>query len=337
MKSKWIVFACWMAASCSMRAQDFAAAEAYSVKMGGMAFLVKVNGKIVRETYSNGGDKNVPQKIYSGTKAFWSLTALVAAEEGLLKLDEPVYKTIPEWADDKTKSKIVIRDLLNFTSGLSPMPELHENDHPNRTAAALKARSLAQPGERFFYGPASLQVFHEVLARKLKKKTPTRFLEREVLSPLGLGSQRYLPDGKGVPLLAAGWMQTARQWSGMGRVILEKGEPVLDEDDGFFAEAMKGGKANEAYAFGFWNNHAAESKSSREIDVETMMERKLIAQSWKNICLSKIAPADLVACIGSYGQRLYVVPSKKLVIVRLGKGGDFKDAPFLKALFGEKK
>lgn len=337
MKSKWIVFACWMAASCSMRAQDFAAAEAYSVKMGGMAFLVKVNGKIVRETYSNGGDKNVPHKIYSGTKAFWSLTALVAAEEGLLKLDEPVSKTIPEWAEDKTKSKIVIRDLLNFTSGLSPMPELHENDHPNRTAAALKARSLAQPGERFFYGPASLQVFHEVLARKLKKKTPTRFLEREVLSPLGLGSQRYLPDGKGVPLLAAGWMQTARQWSGMGRVILEKGEPVLDEDDGFFAEAMKGGKANEAYAFGFWNNHAAESKSSREIDVETMMERKLIAQSWKNICLSKIAPADLVACIGSYGQRLYVVPSKKLVIVRLGKGGDFKDAPFLKALFGQKK
>lgn len=337
MKSKWIVFACWMAASCSMRAQDFAAAEAYSVKMGGMAFLVKVNGKIVRETYSNGGDKNVPQKIYSGTKAFWSLTALVAAEEGLLKLDEPVSKTIPEWADDKTKSKIVIRDLLNFTSGLSPMPELHENDHPNRTAAALKARSLAQPGDRFFYGPASLQVFHEVLARKLKKKTPTRFLEREVLSPLGLGSQRYLPDGKGVPLLAAGWMQTARQWSGMGRVILEKGEPVLDEDDGFFAEAMKGGKANEAYAFGFWNNHAAESKSSREIDVETMMERKLIAQSWKNICLSKIAPADLVACIGSYGQRLYVVPSKKLIIVRLGKGGDFKDAPFLKALFVGKK
>lgn len=337
MNSKWILLACLIALPGLMSAQDFAAAEAYSVKKGGMAFLVKVEGKIVRETYTNGGAKEIPQKIYSGTKAFWSLTALVAVEEGFLKLDEPVAHTIKEWAADKTKSKIVIRDLLNFTSGLSPMPELHENDHPNRTAAGLKARSLAQPGERFFYGPSSLQVFHEVLARKLKKKTPTRFLEREVLSPLGLGSQRYLPDGKGVPLLAAGWMQTARQWSGMGRLILEKGEPVLNEDDGLFAEAMKGGKANEAYAFGFWNNHAAESKSSREIDVETMMERKLIAQSWKNICLSKIAPADLVACIGSYGQRLYVVPSKKLVIVRLGKGGDFKDALFLKTLFGEKK
>ena len=41
----------------------------------------------------------------------------------------------------------------------------------------------------------------------------------------------------------------------------------IGEDDGFFAEAMKGGKANEAYAFGFWNNHAADSKAGREIDV----------------------------------------------------------------------
>jgi len=336
MKSLPLFFACLLATSCRMLAQDFAAAEAYSVKTGGLAFLVKVNGKIVRETYSNGGGKDIPQKIYSCTKAFWSLTALVAVEEGLLKLDEPVANTITEWAADKTKSQIVIRDLLNFTSGLSPMPELHDNDHPDRTSAALKARSLAQPGDRFFYGPASLQVFHEVLAKKLKKKSPTRFLEREVLSPLGLGSQRYLPDGTGAPLLAAGWMQTARQWSAMGRVILEKGEPVLDEDDGFFAEALKGGKANEAYAFGFWNNHAAGSKSGREIDVETLMERKLMSQSWRNICLSKTAPAELVACIGSYGQRLYVVPSKKLVIVRLGKGGQFKDAPFLKALFGTK-
>ncbi len=80
MKSKWILFACLIAVPGLMPAQDFAAAEAYSVKMGGMAFLAKVDGKIVRETYSNGGDKNIPQKIYSGTKAFWSHTALVTAE-----------------------------------------------------------------------------------------------------------------------------------------------------------------------------------------------------------------------------------------------------------------
>ena len=328
---------CLLAVSHPLRALDLASAEAYSLQTGGTAFLVQIKGKTIRETYANGGGKSIPQKIYSGTKAFWSLTALVAAEKGILKLDELVADTITEWSQDKTKRTIVIRDLLNFSSGLSPLPELHENNHPDRTAAALKARSLAKPGERFFYGPASLQVFHEVLERRLVKKSPTRFLEREVLSPLGLAPQRYLPDGKGVPLLAAGWMQTAREWSSMGRLILEKGEPVLDGDKGFFAEVTRGGKANAAYAFGFWNNHTAASKSSREIDVETMMERKLVAQSWKNICLSKAAPVDLIACIGSYGQRLYILPSQDLIIVRLGQGGEFKDSPFLERLFGARK
>jgi len=328
---------CLLAASHPLRALDLATAEAYSLQTGGTAFLVQLKGKTIRETYANGGGKSIPQKIYSGTKAFWSLTALVAAEKGILKLDELVADTITEWSQDKTKRTIVIRDLLNFSSGLSPMPELHENNHSDRTAAALKARSLAKPGEKFFYGPASLQVFHEVLARRLVNKSPIRFLEREVLVPLGLGSQRYLPDGKGMPLLAAGWMQTAREWSRLGSMILESGEPVLDTDKGFFAEVSRGSKANAAYAYGFWNNQAACSASSREIDVETMMERKLVAQSWKNICLSKAAPVDLIACIGSYGQRLYVLPSLDLIIVRLGRGGDFKDAPFLKALFGERK
>jgi CubicO group peptidase (beta-lactamase class C family) len=57
---------------------------------GGMALLVIQNGNIVWESYANGGGKNVPQRIYSGTKAYWGLAALVAAEEGLLKLDEHV-------------------------------------------------------------------------------------------------------------------------------------------------------------------------------------------------------------------------------------------------------
>lgn len=334
-----------LAAATLARADDLAAlkaritaAEKYSTEKGGMALLVKLDGKTVWESYANGGDKNTPQRIYSGTKAYWGLAALVAVEDGLIKLDEHVADTITEWKDDKTKSQITVRQLLDFTSGLAVMPELHENEYKDRTASALKARSLSSAGKTFIYGPASLQLFHELLARKLgKKKTPTRFLEREVLSPLGLGSQRYLPDSKGAPLLASGFMQTARQWSGIGRMLVSKGEPVLDEDDGFFKEMLAGGKPNTAYAFGVWNNHAAETKAGREIDVETMLDKPLSSQSWRNLCLSRAAPAELLACIGSYGQRIYAVPSKKLVVVRLGKGGTFRDAPFLRALFEVKK
>lgn len=310
-----------------------AEAARYSSEKGGMALLVKHNGRIIWETYANGGGKNIPQRIYSGTKAYWGLAALVAAEAELLDLDEKVADTLTEWQKDRTRSQIRVCDLLDFTSGLAAMPELHQNDYKDRTTAALKARCVTSAGKSFIYGPAALQVFHEVLARKLKKRTPTRFLEREVLSPLGLGPQRYLPDSQGAPLLAAGFMQTARQWSGIGRVLLEKGEPVLDEDDGFFDHLLRGGKPNPAYAFGIWNNHAAESRSAREVDVETMLDRPWSSQSWRNACLCRDAPAELLASIGSYGQRLYAVPSLKLVVVRLGSGGAFRDAAFLRLLF----
>jgi hypothetical protein len=72
---------------------------------------------------------------------------------------------------------------------------------------------------------------------------------------------------------------------------------------------IKSSDANRAFGFGFWNNHAAESKSAREVDVEDMLDKKWPAQSWRNACLCRAAPADLIACIGSYGQRLYIVPS----------------------------
>ncbi|MBL9130067.1 MAG: beta-lactamase family protein [Verrucomicrobiaceae bacterium] len=332
--------------SCVMRADEgdvealksrIVSAAAYSAKTGGMALLVKHDGKIIWESYANGGGKNTPQRIYSGTKAYWGLAALAAAEDGLIDLDDRVADTITEWKTDKTRSQIRVRELLDFTSGLPALNALHENEYKDRTAAALKASCTGSPGKSFIYGPASLQVFHELLKRKLEKKTPVRFLEREVLSSLGLGSQRYLPDSKGAPLLASGFMQTARQWSAMGRLILKNGESVLDEDDGLFSEAIKGSEANAAYAFGFWNNRAASSRSGREVDIESMLDRPAGSQSWRGACLSKSAPPDLVACIGSYGQRVYAVPSRKLVIVRLGKGGTFRDAAFLKAVFGETK
>ena len=185
--------------------QGVQAAAAYSAAHGGHALLVKQNGKILHESYTNGHTKYEPHRIYSGTKAFWGLTAFAAEKEGLFEWNELVADTITEWQGDPRKNRINVRQLLDFSHGLEPMFSLHENTFSDRTAAALKAGAVATPGKSFIYGPAALQVFHELLARKLQRKqTPTRYLERKVLGPLGLGSQRYLPDQRGAPLLAAG-------------------------------------------------------------------------------------------------------------------------------------
>lgn len=309
-------------------AERVQALAAYSAAHGGHALLIKQNGRILHESYTNGHTKREPHRIYSGTKAFWCLTAFAASSDGLLQFDERVADTLTEWREDKRKSRVTVRQLLDFSSGLEPLFGLHENDHKDRTSAALKAAFVGTTGRSFSYGPAALQVYHELLARKLqeKKQTPTRYLERKVLSPLDLGPQRYLPDQQGVPLLASGFMQTARQWSELGAWLLKHDE---------IQRVLQGSGSNAAFAFGFWNNHAAGGESAREVDVEDMLDKKWAAQSWRDACLCRAAPADLLACIGSYGQRLYIVPSQKLVIVRLAKDSKPNDAQMLKLLFAE--
>ncbi len=201
---------------------------------------------------------------------------------------------------------------------------------------ALDRPMVSIPGRNFIYGPSSFQVFHEVLKKKLSGKwrteSPTHYLERRVLKPMGLGSQRYLEDGSGNPLLAAGFVMTPSQWARMGDLIIAEGSPVLKP--GSMKALLEGSSANAAYSFGFWNNRAAGRLGGREIDIEDMLEVDWERQSWSRVCIAKGVTADLIACIGSSYQRLYVIPSQDLVIVRQGNNARYSDGEFLRLLLG---
>ncbi len=303
-----------------------ARAAAYSAAHGGASLLILESGKTLLETGAN-----EPRKIYSGTKAFWCLAALAAEEDGLLKLDERVSETIPTWQKDARKSRITIRQLLDFSGGLEPGFRLHADDPGNRDAIALGLPVVADPGSAFIYGPSALQVFHAVLKAKLRGQAPRAYLERRVLRRLGLGRQRYLLDRAGNPLLAAGWILSARDWSRLGELALAHGAPVVSSET--FAQTQRGSSANRAYSLGWWNNRAA-AAGGREFDFEAALSSKWSAQNWRNACVCRDAPSDLMLCIGSRYQRLYVLPSLNVVLVRHGNGGSFSDARFLRLLLG---
>jgi CubicO group peptidase (beta-lactamase class C family) len=302
------------------------AAAAYSNSAGGTSFLALQNGQTLLE--QSAGE---PHKIYSGTKAFWGMAALAAAEDGLLSLDERVAETIPAWRSDSRKSRVTIRQLLDFSSGLEPVLYLHNNDPGDRDSIAIRAPLVANPGSSFIYGPSALQVFHAVLKEKLHGESPTHYLERRVLHRLGLGSQRYLQDRAGNPLLAAGWLLSARQWARLGEVALNGGAPIVSS--GSMAQCWRGSGANRAFSLGWWNNKAA--PGGREFDIEAMLVPRWQRQSWGGAVLCRDAPSDLVACIGSGYQRLYVIPSMNLVVVRQGSSGRFSDGRFLRLLVGK--
>ncbi len=304
------------------------AAAEYSKQHRGVSFLAVQNGRTLLEQ-----DPKTPHRIFSGTKAFWDLAALAAAEDGLLDLDDRVADTISAWRSDPRKSQVTTRQLLNFDSGIEPLFRLHEGQSNDRDALAGRARMVAEPGTAFIYGPAALQVFHQVLKTKLGGQTPTHFLERRVLRRLGLGRQRYLPDRAGNPLLATGWILTAREWAKIGRVVLNDGTPVISKQS--LEQCWRGTAANRAFSLGWWNNRAA--PNGREFDFEQMLMPKWPNQDWREACLCRDAPSDLVACIGSEGQRLYVVPSLHLIVVRQADGGSFSDAHFLRLLLGRQR
>jgi CubicO group peptidase (beta-lactamase class C family) len=309
------------------------AAAEYSAARRGVALLIVQNGKTIFESYPGKHSAQEVHKIYSGTKGFWVLAALAAEEEGILKLDERVANTIEEWRSDDHKKHITIRQLLDFTSGLQPMTLLHGDTVPDRNAIALRLPVVATPGARFIYGPSSLQVFHELFRRKLivHRETPTRYLERKVLRPLGLGPQEYKKDRAGNPLLASGFRLTAEQWSRIGRLILVGGSPVVSQRS--MSQCLRGTRTNPAFGMGFWNNRSA-GPNAREFDIEDMLERDWWKQNWQDACLCRDAPADTIASVGSGYQRLIVIPSMDLIIVRLGKNAEFSDAEFLRILLG---
>jgi CubicO group peptidase (beta-lactamase class C family) len=208
---------------------------------------------------------------------------------------------------------------------------LHNNDVDDRDKIAIELRMVADPGTDFTYGPGALQVFHEVLKKKLGGQSPTHYLEHRVLRRLGLGPQRYLRDRVGNPLLASGWLLTAREWAKLGQLVLEKGKPVVRPE--LLENCWRGSSANNAFSLGWWNNRAA--RGGNEFDFENMLNQKWSRQNWTRACLCRDAPSDLVACIGSGRQRLYVIPSMECVVVRYGAGGSFSDAAFLRLLLRE--
>lgn len=320
-----------LAAAASLDPDAVRKAAKYSAEHRGTSFLAIQNGKTLLEEYHRKADADTPLRIYSGTKAFWNLAALAAVEDGILDLDERVALTIPSWEKDSRKARVTIRQLLDFSSGLAPGFSLQVNEYGDRDRDAWRLPMLAKPGKAFIYGPGALQVFHQVLKEKLRGKTPTEFLERRVLKRLRLGPQRYLDDRAGNPLLAAGFVLTARQWARLGELVLAKGKPVVRPET--FAQSWRGSAANRAFSLGWWNNRAA--PRGREFDIEEMLTPKWSRQNWNDTCLCRDAPPDLVACIGSGYQRLYVIPSLDLVVVRQGAGGKFSDARFLRLLLGK--
>ena len=311
-----------------------ARAAAYSENNRGFSMLMMQNGKTVFEHYANGGGPDMRCKIFSGTKSFWGVAALCAVRDGLIKLDDRVADTITEWKNDPRRSQITIRQLLSQTDGIEPAPHLHSDSIRDRDAVAIQLPLVAAPGSAFAYGPSHLQIFNELLHRKLNGRSTISYISDNVLSPLGLTSLEFKKDGRGNPLPASGFELSAREWARFGELVLGhgnyNGKQIVPAS--LLSQAFAGSGANPSYGLTWWLNRQA--PNAREIDYEKELDLKWQRAHWGGICICRAAPPDMVVALGSNYQRLFIIPSMNALIVRQGMSGRFSDAYFLRLALG---
>ena len=314
-------------------ALNLEAAANYAAQANGHAVLVAIDDQVAFERYDNGFTADRPQDLHSGTKSFWGPAVAAMIEDGLVaSLDEPVSQTLVEWRSDSRKRRITIRHLLDLTAGVAQDVRSLQGSERETLAADLFAhavtlRAVAEPGERFVYGPSSFYVLGEVMKHKLavRKQTPLDYLKQRILDPIGLRVADWVHDRAGNPHMPNGAHVTAREWLKFGRFLLDRGRwqgrQIVRGD----LLRFDGSTVNAGYGFSLWRNAPGGYSSSGRG-----------ASSDPHGTGGWIYPdglPDLYMAAGAGGNRLYVIPSRHMLIVRLGDSNRFSDARFLGLLF----
>lgn len=287
----------------------------YSRRFAGEALLVVRGDSVMYEEYSGGYRADEPHRLHSGTKSFACAIAAAAVEDGLLDLDEPLVASFPELRGDTLARSVTPRQLLGLTSGLTL----------EAAGGSTRVRMRAAPGSAWAYDGAPFVLFGELMARKLdgSGETLMAYLDRRVLSQIGVSAGRWRTDGAGNPTLASGGALTAREWAAFGRLMRDagrwEGRQVLAAER--VAECFRPGAVGPGYGLAFWL-YPTQFPSTAS---------PAVRQAWERV------PRDVVRAAGFGQQRLFILPSLDLVVVRFGhdlERPEWSDGEFLARLLG---
>jgi CubicO group peptidase (beta-lactamase class C family) len=288
----------------------------YSDAHGGKGLLVWYDGKLVDQHFAENITENTLFSGFSMHKSVLALAVLAAIEDQIIvSLDDPIGSYLSAWKNDP-RGKITLRQLLQQTSGLAH----YTYSSGNPMAAALGLSSainetaleypLAQaPGTRFNYNNVNAQLAGMVLEQALSRSGTTyaEYLSERLWRPLGNNqADLWLEDNGGSPRYFAGLHAGLADWLRIG-VMLTGSEPQILSQKSLSAFSAPSA-LNPSYGLNVWLGGDWQPK--RYYGPTTAM----------TIPHAKpyLAP-DVVFFDGFGGQRLYVVPSARLVVARFGE------------------
>lgn len=262
------------------------------------AFIILKEGKIVLEKYF--GTFNA-DSIHYWASAGKSLTATltgIAQQKKLINLNDSVSKYLGQaWtsAPADKEGLITLKHLITMTSGLDESPKLPcDNEDTARTCLTYKVDA----GSRWAYHTGAYRKMQAVLS-KVSGQSYTLFTNSVLGSRTGMTGLWY--DGV--------YYSKPRSMARFGLFVLNKGiwanDTILSDTNYFHEMSNTSQNFNLSYGYLWWLNGKASFMAPS-------------SQVVFNAPLFSNAPTDMFAALGKNDQKIYIVPSQKMVVVRVG-------------------
>ena len=263
------------------------------------SFMILQNGRIVMENYFDGHTASSPWYWASAGKTLISITTGIAEQEGLINTNNKVSTYIGTgWTSETLAQEnlITCKNLLNMTSGL--------DDAIGDDVSPANLRYKANAGKRWAYHNVFVKL--QDVVSQASGKTWDNYFNTRLRDKIGMTGSWITADNNIIY-----WSNT-RSMARFGLLALNNGSwngtPIINST--FFQNATNTSQnINLSYGYLWWLN----GKSSYHLP-QTQLEF--------SGSIIPNAPKDMYCALGKNDQKIYVVPSKNLVIVRMGNSSD---------------
>ncbi|MGZ3925055.1 MAG: serine hydrolase domain-containing protein [Flavisolibacter sp.] len=285
------------------------------------ALLIIHNNRIIAEQYAPGYNKN---SMFLGWSIAKSVTgALIGILVKQNKLSTAQKAPVPLWQNAKDgRENITIENLLQQMSGLNFREDYSSYssatnmlfNRGNMAAFTESLRLKVKPGTEFYYSSGNSNILAGIIRQTVGEEEYHAFPYEELFYKLGMYHTLMEPDASGTYVGSSYIWASARDYARLGMFYLRDGvwnnEAILPA--WWVKASVTAPAANKLknYGYQFWLNGLEGQGSNKEFPD---------------------MPDDFFYADGYGGQRIYIVPSKQLVAVRLGLN-KFDEHRFLKQL-----
>lgn len=271
----------------------------YLILKNSKSFIVLHNGKIVIEEYFNGHSASTAWYWASAGKTLTSTVTGIAAQEGFININNKVSDYLGTGWTSATLAQenlITCKNLLSMTSGL--------DDSLGDDVSPSNLQYIADAGNRWAYHNVYVKL-QDVVATATGQ-TWSNYFNTKLRDKIGMTGIWYDSNDLSV------YWSNSRSMARFGLLALNNGKwngtQIINSN--YMNEATNTSQnINLAYGYLWWLN----GKSTYHLpQTQYQFSGKLIPS----------APDDMYAALGKNDQKIYVVPSKGLVIIRMGDSAD---------------